>query len=287
MDMLGHCEIALRSGLHDAEEVYGEGLLDLMLPNMLHCHDWAYAHMWQVDQRPEDLLPAARLVRSHIVADWVIHYGDEETHRKRKCGWAYRRMGMAKVASERFFANAGIAGLLLPEAVLPAYWNKKQQLDFHHSIIEYCLDILLADALPMHHFRRMKAVLSGLCGPDGAYWRARVNERFARLGATSDHDAIFLARSVEGMARDAVAADRPDHFAIATVVRKYGFIDEPTAYAYIRRWLEEIAAQLDPQDVEHTLSDISEVVADPLSIYTGSFCAAPVAGGTAHECGHA
>ena len=274
MDLLGHCEIALRSGLHDADEVYGEGLLDLMLPNMMHCHDWAYASMWNIGSQRPDLLPAARLVRSHVVADWVIHYGDEATHFKRKVGWAYRRMGLAKAGSEKFFSDATSAGLLRPDAALPHEWSKKQKLDFNHSIVEYSLDLLLAASLPARHFHQIKAALSRLQGSDGACWRAHVRQRFCDLGASSDHEPIFLARSVEAMALDAVVATRPDHFAIATVVRKYGFVDEPRTYTFVRRFLEDVASQMNSEDIEATLASIARVVADPQSIYTGDYCVA-------------
>lgn len=269
MDMLGHCEIALRSGVHDPEVVYGDGLLDLMLPNLMHCHDWAYATMWRVEERSENLQTAARLIRTHMVADWIIHYGCAQTHRKLKCGWAYRHMGLAKVACIRFFSDADARGMLRHDVLLPHKWDKKRKLDFYHSIIEYCLDILFAQELEHRHFLRMKAVLSNLYGSDNSRGRRYVYDRFSAFGAFSDQDTLFLQRSLDSMGRDALLATRPDHFAIATVIRKYGFIDEPVVYTYVRTFLEQIAADLDTNDIKSMMQELSAAAADPLSIYTG------------------
>lgn len=276
MNLLGHCDIALRSGIHNPDEVYGDGLLDLMLPNLLHCHDWGYAHMWELDHVPASQQRAALLIRCHIVADWVIHYGNEETHAKRKCGWAYRKMAAAKAQCARFFGVAAEKALLLPEAAMPQFWTKKQQIDFHHSIIEYSLDVLLAQALPQQHFRMIKDTLSKLGGADAQRWQAGVFSRFEALGATTDHTLGFLVNSVGHLASDALAADRADCFAIATVIRKYGFVCSAASQAYVREFLNSIAAQLDRQEVEAMMVEIGRIAADPLSIYTGSYGDAPV-----------
>lgn len=270
MDLLGHCDIALRSGVHEPDEVLGDGLLDLMLPNMLHCHDWAYAHMWELDHVPMSQQRAADLIRCHIVADWVIHYGNEHTHTKRKCGWAYKKMAVAKIECARFFGVAAENGLLLPKAVLPQVWTKKQQLDFYHSIIEYSLDVLIAQTLPQRYFRMIKDTLSKLGGADAQRWQSGVFSRFDALGATSEHSIDFLASSIRELAKDAVAADRADCFAVATLIRKYGFSNTAASRTYVREFLNMIAAQLDPQEVEAMMAEIGCIAAEPLSIYTGS-----------------
>jgi hypothetical protein len=56
-------------------------------------------------------------------------------------------------------------------------------------------------------------------------------------------------------------------------VRKYGFVDEPRAYTFVRRFLEYVASQMASEDIEMTLAGIARVVADPQSIYTGGYCA--------------
>jgi len=275
VDLLGHCDIALRSGAHDPDEVYGDGLLDLLLPNMLHCHDWAYAHMWQLDNVPRCQLRAAQLIRSHVVADWVIHYGDQQTHAKRKCGWAYKKMAVAKAECARFFGVAAERRLLLPDALLPREWTKRHHLDFNHSIIEYSLDVLLARSLPHRYFRMIQDTLLKLAGADAQRWQAGVFSRFDALGATSEHSVSFLKNSIRALAADAAAADSADYFALATVIRKYGFINNATSRDYVRGFLNMIAAQLDCQEVEATLAEIGRIAADPLLIYTVSYGDAP------------
>lgn len=285
MDILGHCYLALKSGLYTSEEVYGEGLLDLMLPNILHCHDWAYANIWHIEKFPVAVLPAARLVQSHIVADWVIHYGAESTEIKKKCGWAYRRMAVAKNNAERFFGNAARMGLLAPWAENTQEWDKRKRLDFSHSIIEYCLDLILASRIAAADFLRMKSVLSSLAGTQGSERTQLLFARFADLGAWSDHNLIFLNQSVEAFARDGVRAESPDHFAISTVIRKYGFVDTDASYGYVRDFLHEIASTLELEDVENMLDGIADAVANPALIYTGTLKQAETSalGGGRHE----
>lgn len=269
MDMLGHCEVALRSGLHSHEDIYGEGLIDLMLPNMLHCHDWAYANMWTIDEFPAELGAAPSLIRSHIVADWVIHYGKNDTTIKKKCGWAYQRMAAAKKTANTFFANAKSKNLLFANTALPINWTKREHLDFSHSIIEYSIDVLLADGLGAAEFSSMRKVLSRL-GISGGSLHKRLYRTFELLKATSDQDMPFLDRSVGGLVQDAALADRPDYFAISTVIRKYGFKDSPDSYKYVRQYLENIARDLDVHDVRTMLNDVSATISNPQAIFSGA-----------------
>jgi hypothetical protein len=282
MDLLGHCEIAMRCGLHEPEEVFGDGLLDLMLPNLLHCHDWAYSSMWCIEDRPEELRKAALLVRSHMVADWTIHYGIEGTQRKRKCGWAYQRMGVVRAECDRIFAEARAGGLLLPHASVPTSWSKKQLLDFLHSIVEYSLDVLLADSLPERHFRRLKGTLAALGGPDKRIWKASLYGRFHAFGAWSEHTEGFLEHSMAAFARDGYLAQRPDDFAVTTVIRKYAFVDDPAAHVFVRRFLQRIAEDMDSAEVDAMMDEVAAVASNPMSIYSGNYAADPPSGHAIH-----
>lgn len=266
MDLLGHCEVAIRSGLHNREEVYGLGLIDLMLPNMLHCHDWAYENMWDISGIDKNLEKTALLIRSHIVADWVIHYGSNQTISKKKCGWAYKKMAIAHKKSTTFFKEASKHKLLNKYAIFPEDWNKKQMLDFSHSIIEYSIDSILAQDLSNHDFYTIKDSLQKI-----EHQKKEILNKFNMLNAYSDRDANFLERSIDGLLEDGINADKPDFFAISTIVRKYGFIANKESYIFIREFLMEIAENLDKVEINSILDEISNIVSNPDLIYNNCF----------------
>ncbi len=276
MDLIGHCAVALDSGLHDEAEIFGPGLPEMMMPNILHCHDWAYATMWDVALLPAPLRTSALRIRSHIVADWVIHYGGSTTRTKRKCGWAYRRMGAVHRERHAFFARADALGLLGSRAVMPDQWTKKQRLDFAHSIAEYALDFRLSmRTTTLDAFASIKRSLAALDASAPGDARRRLRRLFAALGGWSDRDAAALERSIDAMAHDAATAQCPEDFAILTTIRKYGFADTPAARRYVGGFLDRIAVDLDRTDIDAMLRDVSAAVRDPASIYDGPLLDTP------------
>lgn len=165
MDTLGHCYVAELSGEFSPADIYTRQFLTMLIPNIFHCHDWAYQHILSSTNicanREGRRLPL-REIKAHLIADWIIHYGsDWSTLEKRKCGWAYSKMGLSADGYRDFYAGLKASGLLLDNAVLPEDWTKKKRLDFHHSAVEYALDIIISDhfSSPSHfaalqHFSR-------------------------------------------------------------------------------------------------------------------------------------
>jgi hypothetical protein len=270
MDTLGHCIVAVRSGRFEPECVFGDGLHDLLLPNLLHCHDWAYSSMWDLGGLAPELRRSGELVRCHMVTDWVIHYGSADTSRKKKCGWAYRSMAIAWRAAPRFFGDAAAAGLLQPGCPLPERWTKKQWLDFSHSMLEYSLDLMLADEISSRDFQRMRQTLAALGRRGAGSARAALHGRFHALGAVSEKDCDFLEKSIDGYARCAAEAERPDCFAVSTVLQKYSFVENRDSVRYVRRFLEEIASTLNPSDTDALLDEIVRGVLEPATLFTGA-----------------
>jgi hypothetical protein len=277
MDTLGHCIVAIRSGRFESERVFGDGLHDLLLPNLLHCHDWAYSRMWDLSVFPPELRQAGELVRCHMVADWIIHYGTADTSRKKKCGWAYRSMAIAWRAAPRFFGDAATAGLLQPDCPLPDSWSKKQWLDFSHSVIEYGLDVMLADEISDRDFERMRGALAALGGCDAGSARAALRARFCALGAFSDQDDDFLERSVDAYVRCAANSDRPDYFPVFTLMQKYRFVENDESVRYVRRFLHEVASGLERRDTNALLDEIVRGIVDPATLFTGALTAPAIA----------
>lgn len=277
MDLIGHCAVALASGLHDEAEVFEGGLSEMMLPNIMHCHDWAYATVWEVDRFPDPLRSAAQRIRSHIVADWVIHYGVETTRAKRKCGWAYRRMGFVNRRAVRFFDDADFLGLLNSSAVHPDRWNKKRRLDFAHSIVEYAVDFLIAPGfMSPSRFRSVKRELAALDRAAPGDARTRLKRLFSSLGAWSDVSPGGLERSIDGMAYDAATSETPEDFAVLTTIRKYGFNDGQASRGYVRDFLDAAARELDQDEVSSLVEQLSKLAADPDAFYDGPLVVDPV-----------
>lgn len=270
MELIGHCAVAAKSGVHTEQDVFGEGVIELMIPNILHCHDWGYQHVWEVENFPDDLHYVVTQIRAHIIADWIIHYGAEQTSVKRKSGWAYKHMGLAHGAAEEFFEEAMKLDLLSSSATHPSTWSKKKRLDFSHSITEYALDFILAPSLITKD--RLKDIKRNLLqinqdnAPKGRKW---LWATFERLGATTDQQEEMIGRGIEELALDAETAQAPEDFAVGTTLRKYGFHLDIKAGSFVRQFLERVADSIDQQEADEMCVEIAGVIADPAKIYTG------------------
>lgn len=272
MDLLGHCAVAALSGVHDERDIFGPGIVELMLPNVLHCHDWGYRKLWNVAALDPSLTAVAAQMRAHIIADWVVHYGDTQTSDKRKEGWAYRRMGLAHKRATDFFAGARRRDLLLTEATGPKAWSKKRKLDFAHSITEYALDFIVAPAImTQSRFADIKTHLAKMTEDGGARGRRWLDRTALALQIETDQPEDIVGRSIEALAYDASVAEAPESFAVGTTMRKYGFHVDGRSARYVRHFIEGIAADLDFREAQELCASIGRIVADPTLIYTGAW----------------
>ena len=262
MDLIGHCLVAEMSGRFHEDEIYGPGIVELMFLNYAHCHDWAYASCWNTQGFERELEPTVQLLRAHMLADWVIHYGPNRAlgKRKKKKGWAYRRMMIAGRLLDRFFADAERRELLV-ECVDPGEWDKKRRLDFNHSLVEYAVDFVLAPRVfTPKRFRKVKEGLSQLCHADGYGGREWAWDLFGHLGATSDRDRAFIEASMMQLGQDAVESNAPEEFAVRTSIHKYHLKLDEESVRYVRSILSEIAEEIDPDEVDALLAGISESI---------------------------
>lgn len=270
MDLIGHCAVAALSGVHSERDIFGPGVVELMIPNVLHCHDWGYRNLWDISGIDHALRPVAEQMRTHIVADWVVHYGGVQTSEKRKDGWAYRRMGLAHRRAAEFFEGARRRDLLRTEATDPVSWSKKRKLDFAHSIAEYALDFIVAPSIMTpSRFADLKTHLGQMVDDEATRGRRWLKATAQALQVETDQPAEIVGRSIEALAYDACTAESPEAFAVGTTLRKYGFhVDRPSA-AYVRDFIERIAADLAAREAHALCASVAEIVADPGLIYTG------------------
>lgn len=272
MDLIGHCAVAALSGVYDERDIFGPGIVELMLPNVLHCHDWGYRKLWNVASFDQPHSAVAMQMRAHIVADWVVHYGDAQTSDKRKEGWAYRRMGIAHRRATEFFAGACRCDLLRTEATGPEAWSKKRKLDFAHSITEYALDFIVAPVIMTpSRLVSIKSHLAKMTEDAGARGRGWLKATALALQIETDQPQDIVGRSIEALAYDASVAEGPETFAVGTTMRKYGFHVDGRSARYVRDFIEGIAADLDCGEVHNLCASIGRIIADPTLIYTGSW----------------
>lgn len=242
--------MAEMTGLFGEHDVYGPRIVELMFLNYMHCHDWAYECCWEPDAFGR-LAPVVRLIRAHMICDWVVHYGTERAIAKKKRGWAYRRMMLAGVRREEFFAGAARRGLLADMPAAPtASWQKKQRLDFDHSLVEYAADLLLAPlSVSPARFRAIQQGLSALCREDGYGGTRWAFQLFETLGSRTDQTHDFLLTAARQLGRDAIESQCAEEFAVRTAIHKYGLVLTKDSISYVHEVLSAIAAQLDASEL--------------------------------------
>jgi hypothetical protein len=271
MDLVGHCAVAELSGILKEEEVYGPGIVELMFPNYMHCHDWAYSSCWEPEKYGALTQTVGRL-RAHIVCDWVIHYGTAQTHFKDKCGWVFQRMNIAERVMDDFFAGALAGGHFEGKPPDLASWGQKQRLDFAHSFVEYAADMMLAEhTITPARFKTIKDGLGRLAHGEGYGSSEWALKMFADLGTTSERSPEFIIKSIQQMARDAEESVTPEEFGVRTAAHKYAISTRPESLRYVRNYLEKIAGELDREEISTLCQGIAGVISNPESIYSGSW----------------
>ena len=262
MDTLGHCYVAELSGEFSSADIYTRQFLTMLIPNIFHCHDWAYKHILSLDSSCSTVvepLPLFREVKTHLIADWIIHYGsDWSSLEKKKCGWAYSKMGLSARSYQEFYAGLISSELLLDSAVLPEDWNKKKRLDFHHSAVEYALDIIIADHFSsVSHFKALQDFFSVMAPSED-------EKQFLKLLATlndmefdSDRDIEIWRESfqetLDSVRLAGCAADIP----IYGFAKKYGLNMSHDALTQARGFLYSIVDDIAPQEAFELCRSIS------------------------------
>ncbi|MDD0969017.1 MULTISPECIES: hypothetical protein [Pseudomonas] len=262
MDTLGHCYVAELSGEFSSTDIYTRKFLTMLIPNIFHCHDWAYQHILRTAsacatnaEKPQPF----REIKAHLIADWIIHYGSDWSKlEKRKCGWAYSKMGLSADGFRDFYKGLRGSGLLLDSAELPEDWTKKRRLDFHHSAVEYALDIIIADHFSSpSHFVALQKFFSVIDPPED-------EDQFRALLATMTDMEFDSDRNI-GIWRDSFQetldsvrlAQRAADIPIYGFAKKYGLDMSDEALAHSRGFLYSIVDEIAPQEAFELCQTIS------------------------------
>lgn len=263
MDTLGHCYVAELSGEFSPTDIYTRKFLTMLIPNIFHCHDWAYQNILSREYTRFSTVeksPPFREMKAHLIADWIIHYGsDWSSLEKKKCGWAYSKMGLSARGYHKFYADLKSSELLLDIAVLPENWNKKKCLDFHHSAVEYALDIIIADHFSsVSHFKALQDFFSVINS-------AEDEEQFRILLATltdmefdSDRNIGIWRDSFQEILDSVRLAGRAADIPIYGFAKKYGLNMSHDALTHARVFLYSIVDEIAPQEAFELCQSISK-----------------------------
>jgi hypothetical protein len=247
MYVLGHVVTAERSGLFGAVELSGgERVLELMLPDLLSCHDWAYDRCWYRSEGTRD-----RLVTAHMVGDAVVHYGREWTGERKRSGWAYLRMGQVARRYDEFWRIAMDNGWRLPDA-----GEQDSRRGWAHTLVEYSIDQRLADTGEWSELlAEVHRQASATCA-DPSWAHRYVTEGMVQpskpLASQPQRYCGALERAVQ-----------PDEIHLRGLAVKFGLVETPEVLAWLRGWCRGIVSGVGADEVDDVVGEITRTVAEP------------------------
>ena len=234
MDIVGHVAIADFAGV--SSDPWGRDALLALFPNIAHCHDWAYSQLQPVGHE-------AALIRTHIIADWVIHYGAHVGKQRRRIGWAYESAPWIADRMDGLFDLALKTGF---SDLDPRDHDERLHLerDFAHTAAECALDLQLVDmVVDTPKEQALRASLSQL--GDVTFARTFVDETFAATaGVTTETDSV-LARTAYEYGAWAYDTRTMHDFPALTICSKLGWSFEPPVVDLVLEFLAGVGDNLD------------------------------------------
>lgn len=227
----------------------GEGLLGLMFPDFVACHDWAYQSSWAL--QPDNI--TAQLIKAHIIEDAVIHFGPVWSVPNRKQGWAYRKMGILARSYKEFFERAARDGFLLQDDSQPI----DSLRGWAHTLIEYSVDQYLTDTRDLGHaFDSIRRVLGNV--NQHMSW---VEDTFSRLGVQPSKP--FPAQPLR-YASILASAQAPDEFHLRGLAAKFRLRDSEEVLHWLRQILRHVNQTVGADDMEDIIKLLTTIMQDPI-----------------------
>jgi hypothetical protein len=259
MDLIGHLGVIEDAGLLSGDQLWGTEALIAFLPNLAHCHQWAYESLWDVHRRND--LTRARVIQSHMICDWVIHYGPKWTPVKERVGWAYQEMPAAVERLDTFMDHVVATGMVITD---PREQDTREHLerDFGHTSVECALDLGLSQRYTS------EARLASVCeefrrwGNDD-YRSKLLQIVFDETGGYTLEPPAVLDRTATEYARWSHVVRRPYEFAALTIISKYGMVESREAIDFVLSFLDELARGFSPSESRRCVGEIVERIADP------------------------
>lgn len=249
MFIFGHLWTIAHADLFPGADVLGgDHLLELLLPDIVSCHDWAYDEIWG----PCDPAVPKALVRAHILGDAIVHFGPRHDPARRKTGWAYRQMGIVARGYKEFYRHAAEQDWLRERSLVPTDTRR----GWAHSIVEYSIDQFLTDTrIDARTFARVKAAIGReLEGPE------RIDALLGTLGVRASKPHPEQARRyLSAMVR----AQMPDELHLRGLAVKFGLIESEEVLAYLRSWTRAVVMVLGREHMEQVVAEQVTVLRDP------------------------
>lgn len=255
MYVVGHCVVTERSGVFASEEVYGEGILGLMFPDYVRCHDWGYNccfEPWWAGAPRSD-----RMIQAHLLGDYFVHYGRCTTEHRRE-GFAYRKMGAFARRYDEFFSRAADAGLREPGPPADSVRG------FSHTMVEYTIDTCLARSGVFDSvFPRVHAALGRVASPEGNDTRAWVDDAIKR------HRVVMqpagLEEDLHSFGSRIQMSRSPEEFALYAGVKKFHLENCPESRELLREFLTQGLAEIGDAAIDECTNDCSRFISECMS----------------------
>jgi hypothetical protein len=259
VDLIGHLAVIEESRLLTGEALWGTEALTAMFPNLAHCHQWAYASLWDAHRKTDSR--RARIIQGHMICDWVIHYGPSWTPVRERVGWAYAEMPKPVARLDWFMDTALALGLTQDD---PRGSDTREHLerDFGHTVVECALDLQLAERYSCGP--RLDSICDYFVRLSSSDFAGQfVNQVFTETGGFTRESPLVLERTARDYARWARVVTEPYQFAALTILAKYDLEESHRSMDFALDFLARIARELDPSSTRRMVDQIVARIADP------------------------
>lgn len=244
MFLIGHVYTAAQSsvfkGINLAE---GEGVVEIMLPDILSSHDWSYENCWYMGNNN-----TKTLIQAHIIGDAVVHYGDKWDEQHIRKGWAYKNMHYIVKEYNNFYKYAKNEGYLIEN-------NSRDSLrGWAHTLIEYSIDQYLTDTIDFS-----KAFFS-------------IKKAFENINLQKIKDIIIdnnmkpakpFPQQPLRYSSVIVNSMEPDEFHLRGLLEKFGLMQSNEAINWVRSFLRNIIQDIGIENMNEIISQLINVIKNP------------------------
>lgn len=248
MYIVGHYVTTLLSQRFSTGTLNGNAGAALYLPDFVRCHEWGYANCFSLPDKD----PISALIKSHILGDWWVHYGESEINKRR--GWAYRRMAAYAHYYNTFYDVAHRESLIINPS-----GERDSVRGFAHTMMEYAIDTHLSAHLPAKAFSAIKCCIEGIGASSGEWSMPAVQAVLATREITVKLNAIDA--DISSFRARAVAARTPAELAYRAGVKKFGLHDCDESLRLVSGTVAAGLASLGADEVDAAVSHAAAFIA--------------------------
>ncbi|MFS0752927.1 hypothetical protein [Oceanobacillus sp. 1P07AA] len=248
MFLFGHILTAKNSNLIGRLDVAkGEGVVALMLPDILSSHDWAYNKSWNIDPNKEGAL----LIQAHIIGDAVIHFGKEWDKPLVKRGWAYKNMKYIAGDYYNFFNKAKRMDYIKPNKII-----NDSIRGWSHTMVEYTIDQYLTDNFILEEsFDNIKKVFS-----ETTHNLSFLSDSVVDYGIETSKPFPDQPLRYSNIIKN---SNSPDEFHLRGLAAKYGLKENDDVIDWLRSYLRSIISLVGINSIKDIINTLKEVTSDP------------------------